>query len=300
MSAPERNHETSSQRPPGSGEAAGSAAGAGGETDRGVSDLSQLVPPATEVASERPTPAEVSSVTLRDHFRPPLGTQRHWHSFHSAWATAIAAGLNQRLPEGYFAEPNVQFGIEIDVATFEETGPSAPSGTSPLAGGLDSGWSAPAPVRTIPLALLTDVVEVQIFTKEGGPTLVGAVELVSPANKDRAAHRDAFVSKCAAYLQQGVGLAIVDVVSERLANLHDELLARVGEPIASGLGGLYAAAYRPVERDGQPRLDVWQEPLTVGRPLPVLPLWLRGGLCLPLDLPAAYTRACQDVRLPLS
>ena len=184
-----------------------------------------------EVAPERPTPAEVSSVTLRDHFRPPLGTQRHWHSFHSAWATAIAAGLNQRLPEGYFAEPNVQFGIEIDVATFEETGPSAPSGTSPLAGGLDSGWSAPAPVRTIPLALLTDMVEVQIFTKEGGPTLVGAVELVSPANKDRAAHRDAFVSKCAAHLQQAVGLAIVDVVTERLANLHDELLARVGEPV---------------------------------------------------------------------
>ena len=157
-----------------------------------------------------------------------------------------------------------------------------------------------SPVRTVPLALLTDVVEVQIFTKEGGPTLVGAVELVSPANKDRAAHRDAFVSKCAAYLQQGVGLAIVDVVTDRLANLHDELLSRVGEPVASGLGGLYAAAYRPVERDGQPRLEVWQEPLAVGRPLPVLPLWLRGGLCLPLDLPAAYTRACQDVRLPSS
>jgi hypothetical protein len=239
-------------------------------------------------------------VILRDHFRPPLGTQRHWHSFHSAWATAIAAGLNQRLPEGYFAEPNAQFGIEIDVATFEETGPIASSVPSPLAGGLDSRWSAPAPVRTVPLVLLTDVVEVQVFTKEGGgPTLVGAVELVSPAKKDRAAHRDAFVSKCAAYLQQGVGLAIVDVVTERLANLHDELLARVGEPVASGLGGLYAVAYRPIERDGQPRLDVWQELLAVSRPLPVLPLWLRGGLCLPLDLPTAYTRACQDVRLPL-
>jgi hypothetical protein len=133
-------------------------------------------------------------VTLRDHFRPPLGTQRHWHSFHGAWATAITAGLNQRLPEGYCAEPTVQFGIEIDVATFEETGSIAASGTSPLAGGLDSGWSAPAPVRTVPLALLTDVVEVQIYTKEGGPTLVGAVELVSPASEDRAEHRDAFVS----------------------------------------------------------------------------------------------------------
>ena len=31
--------------------------------------------------------------------------------------------LNRRLPEGYFAEPNLQFGIEIDVATFEEAEP---------------------------------------------------------------------------------------------------------------------------------------------------------------------------------
>src|SRR5215510_2660198 len=114
----------------------------------------------------------VRNMALQDHFQPPLSVRRHWRAFHNAWATYIAADLNQRLPEGYFAEPNVQFGIEIDVATFEETA------TSPLAGGLDSGWSAPAPVRTVPLALLTDVVEVQVFTKEGGPTLVGAVELV--------------------------------------------------------------------------------------------------------------------------
>src|SRR5947209_7848969 len=122
MSAAEANHEKTSQRPARSGEVPGTAAepaeveaaGARGETRKVASDLSQLVPPATTVEPGGPTPAEVCSVTLRDHFRPPLGTQRHWHSFHGAWATAIAAGLNQRLPEGYFAEPNVQFGIEID------------------------------------------------------------------------------------------------------------------------------------------------------------------------------------------
>lgn len=59
-------------------------------------------------------------MSLQDHFHPPLSVRRHWHAFHNAWATYIASDLNQRLPEGYFAEPNVQFGIEIDVATFEE------------------------------------------------------------------------------------------------------------------------------------------------------------------------------------
>ena len=45
------------------------------------------------------------SMHLRDHFRPPLSERRHWHSFHSAWATFLASALNDKLPAGYFAEP---------------------------------------------------------------------------------------------------------------------------------------------------------------------------------------------------
>ena len=59
-------------------------------------------------------------MVLLDHFHPPLSVRRHWHSFHNAWATYIASALNQQLPQGYFAESNVQYGIEIDVAAFEE------------------------------------------------------------------------------------------------------------------------------------------------------------------------------------
>jgi hypothetical protein len=105
--------------------------------------------------------------------------------------------LNQRLPEGYFAEPNVQFGIEIDVATFEETGSHVARGKDDghSAVGLQEVWSAAAPTLTVPIDLAGTVVEVLIYHQEGGPTLAGAIELVSPANKDRAAHQDAFVAK---------------------------------------------------------------------------------------------------------
>ena len=65
---------------------------------------------------------------LLDHFRPPLEGRRNWHGFYNAWATFIAFNLNARLPENYFAEPNVQFGIEIDVATFNERSNFARSG----------------------------------------------------------------------------------------------------------------------------------------------------------------------------
>ena len=127
---------------------------------------------------------------LQDHFRPPLGVRRHWHSFHSGWAHNIAADLNSRLPKGYFAEPNVQFRIEIDVAAFEATEFEPDLAWS--AGLVRAVWTAPAPTLTIPLPFITDVVEVQVFSGEGGPTLAGAIELVSPSNKDRPDNRDAF------------------------------------------------------------------------------------------------------------
>ena len=57
---------------------------------------------------------------LLDHFHPPLSDRRDWHSFHHAWATAIAVDLNRTLPPDYFAEPFIQYRLEIDVATLEE------------------------------------------------------------------------------------------------------------------------------------------------------------------------------------
>jgi hypothetical protein len=226
---------------------------------------------------------------LHDHFRPPLSTRRHWHSFHSSWATYLSSQINERLPPGYFAEANVQFAIEIDVAAFDATA----EGISPAG----APWTPPAPARTVPYTLITDIVEVAVFAATGGPTLAGAVELVSPANKDRPAHRDAFVSKCASYLQQGIGLVIVDVVTERGGNLHDALLARLASAEPPFDAALYATAYRPNGHGGEPRLDIWQEELAVGQALPTLPLCLRGGVTVPVELEATYERTCREQRV---
>ncbi len=139
--------------------------------------------------------------------------------------------------------------------------------------------------------------EVGVFSRSGGPQLAGAVELVSPANKDRPLHRDAFVSKCVTYLQAGVGLVVVDVVTERPADLHRELLVRLGVADPGPGPVLSGSAFRAVERDGKRWLDVWREPIAVGERLPTLPLWLRGGLCLPVELEATYERTCIEQRI---
>jgi hypothetical protein len=102
-------------------------------------------------------------VPLRDHFHPPLSIRRHWQGFHNAWATYLASDLNRRLPPGYFAEPNIQFGIEIDVATFEESG-GRPAGASRrmASEAVSASWSPPAPSLTIAFPFITDIVEVAV------------------------------------------------------------------------------------------------------------------------------------------
>ncbi|MBW4511318.1 MAG: DUF4058 family protein [Scytonematopsis contorta HA4267-MV1] len=242
-------------------------------------------------------------MALQDHFRPPLSLRRHWHAFHNAWATYIASDLNSKLPEGYFAEPNVQFGIEIDVATFEESLPEFKyEGTViSLPMNFHSNWQPEPPAQTVPFLTTDETVEVSIFNTEGGPVLAGAIELVSPANKDRSSHRSAFVSKCETYLRQGISLLIVDVVTERKANLHNELLNRLFGADASLLNTeLYATSYRPIERDGQSSLDIWEKTLTIGCMLPTLPLWLRGEICLPVELNNIYERTCREQRITLN
>lgn len=222
-------------------------------------------------------------MALLDHFHAPLSNRRHWHSFHNAWATYIASELNSKLPEGYFAEQNVQFGRGIDRVGFEKAPVLA-----------TAGWAA----QTLPFQPTTDTAEVRIFSNEAGPTLVSAIELVSPANKDRRTHRNTFISKCETYLRQGVGLVILDVVTNRKANLHNELLTRlIGSDAPHLNASLYAVAYRPIERDEQPTVEIWPERLALGQQLPTIPLWLRGSLSLPLELNATYERTCREQRI---
>ena len=225
---------------------------------------------------------------LLDHFHPPLAPRRHWESFHVNWAGAIADALNESLlPEGYFAEEHARLGprVEIDVATFDDPGPSGhrEGGTTtlpPLA-------SAPPAAAMVVPAAFPDAIEILVFESEGGARPVAAIELVSPGNKDRDAQRQAFAVECASYLCRGISLIIIDIVSIRRANLHNEIMRVLGHGDAfamSAEAALYGVAYRPIVRDGLEQIEAWPSPLEIGRPLPVLPLALNAKIVLPIDL----------------
>jgi hypothetical protein len=238
---------------------------------------------------------------LLDHFHGPLADARHWESFHGAWAVEMMATLNRSvLPAGYFAEAQVHLGsqVQVDVASFEQ--PAVSGGDPNGAGGVAvATWAPPVAAVTMP-ALFPDDLEVQVFRAGAGATLVAAIELVSPRNKDRPEARRAFAAKCAAYLQRGLGLVVVDVVTQRLANLHDELIQLLGQPERFGFprsAPLYAVAYHPFRRDDVDQIEFWPFSLAVGQVLPTVPLALRGGPTLALDLEATYTETRLGSRL---
>ena len=232
---------------------------------------------------------------LLDHFRPPLSRTHPWRAFHGAWAAAMARLLNDGvLPPGYYAVPFLDRDgpIEIDVAALQNAEMTAPVGAI-------QPWSPAAPALSFAVELpATDDIRVEVVTDDGDPRLAAAIELVSPRNKDRLRSRQAFAAKCAAHLEQGRGVVIVDVVTTRHADLHADLLGALGiEGTSDALAPLSAVSYRTLRHDGKGCLQAWPAALQLDEPLPTMPLWLAADLAIPLDLEASHAAACVDLRI---
>jgi Protein of unknown function (DUF4058) len=239
---------------------------------------------------------------LLDHFHPPLSSERRWESFHSSWATKIVDALTERwLPPNYIAEEQAHLGpsVEIDIGTFERESSDAVQNRSVVATVGPKVWVAPAADGVFP-SVFPDTFEIRVLSTDSGPKLVAAIELVSPGNKDRPAERKAFAIKCASYLYQGISVIIVDIVTSRRANLHNEILRMMEAPDTLQLlpeSNLYAVAYQPLRRGNTDEIDVWRSPLAIGQPLPTLPLALRADLAVPVDFETTYAEACLRKRL---
>ncbi|HTU20161.1 MAG TPA: DUF4058 family protein [Gemmataceae bacterium] len=233
---------------------------------------------------------------LLDHFHPPLD-RRNWESFHGGWIFQLVGQLNLRpMPYGFLAEGNVHIGITVvaDVAAFEEDVPSRERSNGAVATAV---WAPPQPPLVVPVDFSTlESFEIRIYDQDRARTLVAAVELVSPGNKDRPESRRAFLDKCAAYLREGVSVVVVDVVTSRRHNFHAALmeLFNGGEAAMRAItSDLYAVAYRVHLVGQRTQLEAWPAELALGAPLPTMPLWLTESLCVPLDLEAGYQAACR-------
>jgi hypothetical protein len=236
---------------------------------------------------------------LIDHFRPPLEDLPPWESTGTLWVANVVRLLNRTLPRHEFrAYANVHLGhmVEANVAEFTGPGPTDPEAVS------DGG---PMATAVLPVPVLTfapefpDEFEVRINTIRGRSQLAAVIEFVSPSNKDRDEHRRKFLNKCVGYLQIGIGLVIVDTVTNRHANFHNELIAELGRGRVPPMPDTptYVTSFRPVGYGAVESLDVWPYTAAVGRPVPAVPLPLRDGPDVMLDLEATYMQSLADQNL---
>lgn len=130
--------------------------------------------------------------------------------------------------------------------------------------------------------------------------LLAAIELVSPANKDRPSRRASAVVHYAAYIQNGIRLLLIDLLPKPQGfSFADGIAEEVGIPDQAPLPPPMAVSYLvgPRSLSGTAVLEMWGRTLTPGQPLPTLPLWLTSKQSVPVDLEATYTKAAADAYL---
>lgn len=199
---------------------------------------------------------------LRDHFRPPLDDVHSWDELHGGWPMTIVQELTKILPDRYFAAPGVHLTVE----------PHLPS---------------------------QDVYEVRIYDRRRNRHLVAAIEIVSPSNKDRPENRAIFVAKAATLLRNNICVSIVDVVGTFDFSLYADVMAflNVGPALGSTPSPMYAATLRMRYEDRRRMMDNWYHPLTIGQPLPTLPIWLTETSAISLELESSYEETCRALRI---
>lgn len=242
---------------------------------------------------------------LRDHFRPPVDDVHSWDELHGGWPMMIVKHLQSVLPEPYFAAPGVHLGslFEVDIATYQESRASSLGEDEPDEGGGGLAVAVQAPpkptVSLEPRLPQHDTYGVRIYTRRHR-RLVAAIEILSPSNKDRPATRLDFISKAATLLKHGVCVSIVDVVTTSHSNLYAELLELIegADPaLPSEPPSIYAVTMRVRWEGDQRRMDNWYYPLSLGQPLPPLPIWLSQKRSITLDLEESYEETCQTLRI---
>jgi hypothetical protein len=220
-----------------------------------------------------------------------------FHAFHTTWITGLYTALNSGLlPKGYYAlsEQHTGHGVADILALHSDPPSSTPRADN--GGGL---LVADAPPRVrqrqrieqVP-AELRRTLAIRHVTRH---RLVAMIEIVSPANKDRARHVDDFAYKAVDALGVGVHLLLVDLFPP---GRHDpggmhaairQRLEKADEPIADVPADepLALVAYESTP----PSIEMYIERLCVGRALPDMPLFLRPDLYVNVPLESTYQAA---------
>ena len=234
---------------------------------------------------------------VHDWTRVEAGT---FHDFHNTWIIHLKEALNGGLlPGGYYALSEQHAGTLIpDVLTLHAPG----DGRDPGAAGGDRDGCvtlAEAPPRAgrrlslSPSATYRAARKTLTIRHQSGHRVVAFVEVVSPANKDRARSVEQFVAKVETALGAGCHVQVIDLIAPgrhdpRGLNgaIWDRLELEEPEGLDPPSGRLTLGSYV-----AGPQLEGYAERLDVGDALPEMPLFLTPETYIPLPLDPTYGAA---------
>lgn len=227
---------------------------------------------------------------IHDWTRVNAGT---FHHFHAAWITHLSEALNDGLlPEGFYAlaEQQARSAIPdvLTLATPEQSSLGMPSGAVAV---------AEAPPKVSLHMQVDEAMHYRLARRTlsirhvSGHRLVALLEIVSPGNKDREKSVEAFVDKVIAALDHRLHLLVIDLFPPGPADPHgmhgaiwQEAADTIYEPPADR--PLTLAAYMA---DRLP--EAFVEPMSIGTPLPDMPLFLEEGFYVNVPLESTYQAA---------
>lgn len=234
---------------------------------------------------------------MHDWTRVSPGT---YHGFHTLWIGELTRALNTGLlPRQYYAEPEQVAGeTGPDVLTLELDRDFV---DTDLESGFGAGGTATITEKTPCVTVTQTASEAEVYGERrnrlairhsSGDRLVAYIELISSGNKSSQRTLDRFLDKACSVIEQGVHLLIVDPFP----------------PGGLDPQGIHAAIWNELDPSSpftfpdERRLTAvsyhavrppvaYVEPMSVGGPLPLMPLFLNSKRYVNLPLEQTYSDA---------
>ena len=215
-----------------------------------------------------------------------------FHAFHTAWIAQLQGVLNETLlPKDYYALAEQRMGHGIaDVLTLHSGGNDNLSAPDQ---GIAVAQMPPKARRRQTIENVYRTMQRTIAIRHvSGDRLIALIEIVSPANKDRAVHVGDFAAKAVNSILHGIHLMMVDIIPPGRFDrhgMHEAIVQRIEDseqpydlPTTEPLTiGSYSA--------GEPQ--IFLEHLNFGDHLPDTPLFLQPDRYVVVPLESTYANA---------
>lgn len=217
-----------------------------------------------------------------------------FHDFHGSWITHIKESLNDgRLPEGYYALAEQHSGnIVPDVVALRRPNSPTPDGDGAIATKVNP------PVVSVTLTPTNAYEELRrtlTIRHVSDDQIVGLIEIVSSANKDRPANVESFARKVADALRSDLNVLVIDIIPTKghdPLGMHGAIWAHFdADPYDMPAGKPLALAAYCAER----LPTGYIEPVAIGDNLTQMPMFLDPDWYVNVQLPETYDAAYRGV-----